>query len=64
MIDVELSAAERPAILREHVSQLEGSKDREPALRSEVGDDVIDDALYENRGSFWRPASTRAASTP
>jgi len=52
MLDVELSAAERRAILREHVAQLEVPKDRGASLGSEVGDEVIDDALYERRGQL------------
>jgi len=54
ILDVELSAAERRAILREHISDLDGSE-REGGsrrLNGDASDDVIDDALHDRRAQL------------
>jgi hypothetical protein len=49
LLDVELSTAERRAILRQHMAELE-----EPAAHglTDQADDAIDDALYEKRAEL------------
>jgi hypothetical protein len=49
MLDVELNAAERRAILRQHLTELEAGERRgEPG----VSEDGVDDALYEARAQL------------
>jgi hypothetical protein len=52
MLDIELSAAERRAILREHVAQRRASQERDVLFDPDVADDVVDDALYEKRAQL------------
>jgi hypothetical protein len=53
MLDVELSAAERRAILREHLAELDQADvDRTQSVRADVGDAALDDALYEARAQL------------
>jgi hypothetical protein len=54
MLDVELNAAERRAILRQHVAELDqaNSAERVPGLGTGASDDMIDDALYEKRAQL------------
>jgi hypothetical protein len=54
ILDVELNAAERRAILRQHMAELEqsGSPRARSGLASDASDDVIDDALYEKRAQL------------
>ena len=53
MLDVELSAAERRAILREHLSELhQADADRTESVRADIGDAALDDALYEARAQL------------
>jgi len=51
MLDLDLSVAERRAILRQHVAELDGAKGKRTA-RGEIGGDVIEDALYEKRAQL------------
>lgn len=51
MLDIELSAAERRAILREHVAQRAASRE-DASFDPGVGDDIVDDALYEKRAQL------------
>jgi len=54
LLDVELSAAERRAILRQHIAELDQprSSERATGLGSDVSDDLIDEALYEKRAQL------------
>jgi hypothetical protein len=53
LLDVELSAAERRAMLRQHIAELEASRSAEaPALGPDASDDEIADALYERRAQL------------
>jgi hypothetical protein len=54
MLDVDLSAAERRAILRQHLAELEGSRPAELGrqLDGNSSDDVIDNALVDARAQL------------
>jgi hypothetical protein len=54
MLDVELNAAERRAILRQHLAELErqDASERRDNSDSRGSDDDIDDALYEARAQL------------
>jgi hypothetical protein len=54
MLDVELNAAERRAILRQHLSELErqDASERRSGSDSAAGADGVDDALYEARAQL------------
>ena len=53
MLDVELSAAERRAILRQHLAELDESEPRAEAASAEPQSDAaLDDALYEARAQL------------
>jgi hypothetical protein len=54
MLDVELNAAERRAILRQHLSELErqDASERRTGSDSAAGADDVDDALYEARAQL------------
>lgn len=50
MLDVELSAAERRALLRQHIGEIDQSSGNRQADDCDVGE--IDDALYERRAQL------------
>ena len=50
ILDVELSMAERKAILSEHMGGIDGSKDT--GLRGDASDSEVDEALYEARSQL------------
>jgi hypothetical protein len=53
MLDVELSAAERRAILRQHLAEIDQSDVNGcERVRAAAGDDALDDALYEARAQL------------
>jgi hypothetical protein len=53
MLDVELSAAERRAILREHLAELDQSDgNRTECVRADTSDAALDDSLYEARAQL------------
>jgi hypothetical protein len=54
LLDVELNAAERRAILRQHVAELDEPKscERPVGLGADASDEVIDEALYEKRAQL------------
>ncbi len=51
ILDVELSAAERRAILRQHLTEL-GQPENGPALIGHKSDEAIDNVLYETRAEM------------
>ena len=51
ILDVELSMAERKAILREHLGHFEDSPDTR-GLPADAGDDEVDEALHEARAQL------------
>jgi hypothetical protein len=52
LLDVELNAAERRAILRQHVAELDQPKSSERSVGVGANDDAIDEALYEARAQL------------
>ena len=62
MLDVELSAAERRAILQQHLAELDRSESADGASTEKPSDAPIDDALYEARLNCWPTASIPAGS--
>jgi len=54
MLDVELNAAERRAILRQHIAELDqaNSSDRLAGSGGDASNDAIDEALYEKRSQL------------
>jgi hypothetical protein len=51
ILEVELTMAERKAILREHMAEFEGSPDAN-RLRPDASDDEVDEALHEARSQL------------
>jgi hypothetical protein len=52
ILDVELSAAERRAILREHMAELDASSEPKRTPKGDASDEEIDGALHEARSQL------------
>jgi hypothetical protein len=52
ILEVELTAAERRAILREHMAELEQASQAAPGVNPGAGDEEVDQALYEARSQL------------
>jgi hypothetical protein len=52
ILDVELNAAERRAILQQHLAELDGSECADGANAEKPSDAALDDALYEARAQL------------
>jgi hypothetical protein len=52
ILELELSAAERRAILREHLAELDPAAVSAPTLKADAGDQEIDAALHEARSQL------------